>query len=261
MDYESFYQDIQGLEKSFKDKLQHVQRGFKNITKDSAAGDIKKLRKNLEEVSAVLSELSEVSGGLQAAADHFDDRAYLESGDFAKHLTDYCKEYGVDIQGESPSYEMFPFRLRIDLENQDLYINRRKIPCMRPMRFVQDMKQQIEKYTKSSFNLGQFANELATAYDLAVTVRNSGKPQPRYEFDVLLKDVYTYLAPTAKARREYDLQQYAFDLSRLFSADEPVAPKDERKFEFGTSKQTNKLIRILDTDGAEHFLGTIRFYK
>ena len=258
--YEVFYQDIQQLEKNLKEKLQQTQRSFKNITRDSKRGDIKQLTRDTEELRGLADELVALSTCLQSAAENYDSRGYFESGEFTRQLIDYCKQYGVDIKGEAGVYEMFPFRLRIDAENQDLYVNRRKVPCMRPLHFVQNMKQQVEKYTKSGFNLGQFINELATAYDLAVIVRNSTSPAPRFEFDVLLKDIYGYLAPTRKARREYDSQQYAYDLSRLYISGLDERTKDGRRFQLGPSKQENKLIRILDSDGMEQFLGTIRFF-
>jgi len=259
--YEEFYRDIQQKEKSIKDKLQQAQRNFKNIIRDSERGDIKKLIKDIEESRNIAAELTLLSENLQTAANSFDSQSYFESGEFTRQMITYCNQQGVDIKGEAGIYEMFPFRVRVDSENQDVYVNRRKIPCVRPLQFVKDMKQQVEKYTKSNFNVSQFVNELAAAYDLAVIVRNNNNPAPRHEFDVLLKDIYAYLAPTQKARREYDLQQYAFDLARLHSAGLEEYTKDGRRFEFGTSKQANKLIRILDSGGTEQFLGTIRFYK
>jgi len=261
INYEVFYGEVQQKEKNLRDKLQQAQRSFKTITKDSERGDIKKLTKDIDDLCNITAELTSLSNSLQAMTESFDSKTYFESGEFTRQMIEYCNQYGVDIRGEGGTYELFPFRLRVDAENQDLYVNRRKVPCIRPLQFVQDMKQQVEKYTKSNFNLSQFINELAAAYDLAVIVKNSNTPAPRNEPDMLLKDIYNYLAPTQKARREYDLQQYAFDLSKLYSSGTEELAKGERRFEFGLSKQASKLIRILDSNGAEEFLGTIRFYK
>lgn len=261
MCYEEFYKEFQQSEKNLRDKLQHAQRSFKNATRDSERGDVKKLSRDIEELCGFSAELVTLSENLKSVAESFDSRAYFENGEFTRQMIDWCSQYGVDIKGEAGAYEMFPFRLRVDAENQDLYVNRRKVTCARPLQFVKDMKQQVEKYTKSGFNLSQFLNELAAAYDLAIIVRNSKSPTPMFECDLLLKDIYTYLAPTAKARKEYDMQQYAFDLSRLYAAGTEEKTKDERRYQFGQSRQANKLIRILDSDGAEQFLGTIRFMK
>jgi len=261
LNYEVFYQNLAQTEKSIKDKLQQAQRSFKNISRDSERGDVRKLLKDISELQELAVELTALASVLQSSAASFDSKAYFESGEFTRQLIENCEKYGVDIKGEANTYEMFPFRLRIDTENQDLYVNRRKIPCARPMQFAQDMKQQVEKYTKSSFNLAQFLNELAAAYDLAVIVRNDSSAAKRTAFDIFLKDIYNYLAPTAKARREYDMQQYAFDLSRLYISGQGEQTKDGRCFELAPSRQANKLIRIIDGNGAEQFLGTIRFFK
>lgn len=262
INYEEFYLDIQQVEKSIKDKIQQAQRSFKNITRDAEYGDVKKLVKDIDALREAASELTAFSESLQDIALGFDNQDYFESGEFTRQMIDYCRQYGVDMKGEAGVYEMFPFRLRIDAENQDVYVNRKKIHCARPLQFVQNMKQQVEKYTKSNFNIDQFVNELAAAYDTYVKIKNSDSPVKRNDIDVFLKDVYTYLAPTARARKEYDLQQYAFDLSRLYAADE-IQTKNERFVEFGkeTSRNVNKLIRILDSNGAEQFLSTIRFFK
>ena len=260
-DYEVFYQGFQQLEKNLKEKVQHTQRSFKKIIKDSKTGNVKQLTRDIEELRVLADELAALSNDLQNAADNYDSRGYFESGEFTRQLIEYCKQYEVDIKGEAGVYEMFPFKLRVDAENQDLYVNRRKVQCMRPAYFAQDMKQQVEKYMKSAFNMSYFIDELSEAYDLAVIVRNSKSPAPRFEFDVNLKDIYGYLAPTRKARREYDSQQYAYDLSRLYISGLDEQTKDGRRFQLGSSKIQSKLIRILDGDGKEQYLGTIRFFK
>ena len=261
-DYELFYKDIQALEKSIKDKLQQMQRSFRNITKDSATGDIKKLEKNTSEMQMLITELSNLSNEISQTISSFDSIGYFESGDFTRQMVEYCKQFGVDVKGESPTYEIFPFKVRIDAENQDLYVNRKKVSCQRPLHFTREIKNNVEKYTKSGFNLERFIQELAAAYDLSETVRNSKSPSPRLETDMALKDLYAYMAPTQKARRDYDLQNFAYDLSRLYASYSSglKEAKDGRKFEFGSTRQTGKLIRIIDSNGVERFLGTIRFY-
>jgi len=260
LNYEEFYQNIQPSEKAIRDKLQQAQRSFKNITRDSEQGDVRKLLKDIEELCELSAELNTFSANLQEIAQGFDNQTYFESGEFTRQMIDQCQKQDLDIQGEAGIYEMFPFKLRIDAENQDLYINRRKMHCARPLKFVQNMKQQVEKYTKSNFNINQFVNELAAAYDIAVKIKNSDSPVPRHDIDVLLKDIYPFLAPTSRARKEYDLQQFAFDLSKLYNTDD-VTTKNERRFEFGSTRLPNKMIRILDSEGKEEFLGTIRFLK
>jgi hypothetical protein len=259
MNYEEFYQQAQALEKGMKEKLQSVQKSFKSITKNSAKGDLKNLSKDLEQLQEAWDEQTLLIDRLRELTEGFDGKAYMESGDFARQMIEYCNQHSVDITGDFPTYEIFPYKVKIDPENQDLYVDRKRISCLRPSSFVRDVKQSRERYMKSAFNAAAFLNELAAAYDLAVAVKKNKAINAPSDPDLLLSDLYTYLTPMQRARREYDLQNYAFDLSRLYASDAEYT-KDQRRFEFGSGKRMKKLIRILDQNGNEQFLGTIRFF-
>jgi hypothetical protein len=64
----------------------------------------------------------------------------------------------------------------------------------------------------------------------------------------------------SRFRKDYDMQSYAFDLARLYTADSDEAG-DGRRFQFGPSRNNNKAIRIIDAAGNEQFLVTIRFFS
>ncbi|MCL1808681.1 MAG: hypothetical protein FWG42_02815 [Clostridiales bacterium] len=266
MNYEEFYQDLQALEKGIKEKLQGTQKSFKSITKNSEKGDLKNLAKGIAQLKVYLGETEGLAESLEELAGSFDGREYIESGDFAMQLVECCEQCSVDIKGEFPVYEIFPYKVRIDAENQELSVNKKKFQCARPLKFVQDIKASREKYLKAQFNASLFLNELAAAYDLNVAVKerkNKGKSKGKDVVDghqLMLWDIYSYIAPTQRAKKEYDMQNFAFDLARLYSS-EIKATKDERKFQFGPGKATTKHIRILDGDGNEQMLETVRFYK
>jgi hypothetical protein len=259
MDYEQLYSQLQSLEKDLKDKLAAVQRAFKNLAKNSDKGDLKSLSKDLAQMSVVVSDYETLVTKYTELTEAFDAKEYMESGDFAKQMTAYCEELSVDIRGEYPVYEMFPHKIKIDSENQELNVDRKKVQCLRPKHFVSLIKQSQDKLNKASYNAAGFLNELAAAYDAAQ--KNKQKPggTAKGEGDIHLKDLYNFLVPMQRFRREYDMQSYAFDLARLCDSDAELT-KDMRKIEFGTSRQTSKSIRILDKNGKERFLGTIRFF-
>jgi hypothetical protein len=128
------------------------------------------------------------------------------------------------------------------------------------------IKQSQDKLHKAAFNVNAFLNELADAYDVAMLrkqskdkLRKSGKFESK-EHEISLRDLYSIMVPMQRFRRDYDMQSFAFDLARLHHTDIEKT-KDERYFEFGPSRNSKTLIRILDREGKEQFLGTIRFYK
>ena len=260
MDYEDFYREIQGLEKSIKEKLTNAQRSFRNIAANSEKGDVKRLTKYIRELRGLLADLDTQTSDLENTVEGFDAKLYIESGDFARQMFDYCQRFEVDVKGTSPVFEIFPYKVKINAENQDIHFGRRRVSCLRPRSFVELIKGDLDKYMKVQFNINRFISELEVAYDLAVVVKKNTEKHPRQEYSLYLKDLYGYLTPTQKARREYNKQSYAFDIARLYTASTEYTEAG-RRFDWGPSKEGTKSVRILDQYGKEHFLTTICFYS
>lgn len=256
MDYEELYSRLQEGEKQLKDRLAAMQRISKAVAKETEAGDLKSLIRDLNTLAEEAGKQSAVLQELKDQAEQFDAKAYFENGDFAEQMLACCKEMGVDVQGTYPVYEMFPYRVRIDTENQDLYLDRKKVACMRPGSFVQMVKAGQERLMKANFNAQSFANELADAYDLALM--RAKKPS---DADMSLMTLYKYLAPMSRFRKDYDQQSFAFDLARLYEYQGSLTTRNGRLFQFGPGRNNGKALRILDRAGNEQFLALIRFYE
>lgn len=255
MNYEDFYQDLQPREKSVKDSISSLQKLFKAITRETESGDVKSLIRDLRAMEEAAADISSVLKELVDLADGFDTQTYFENGEFAEQMLAVCEEKGVDVRGEFPVYEMFPYRVKLDAETQDVYLDRKKLQCMRPQSLVDIIQTSQEKLNKVPFNPLVFANELSDAYDLAVLKQ---KRQPGT--DIYLTSLYKFLAPMSRFRKDYSQKSFAFDLARLYISKEEKT-KSGRKFQFGPTREQNKSIRILDQNGKEQFLATIRFFE
>lgn len=255
MNYEELYQNLQPDQKNLKDSLAALQKLYKAVCKETEGGDLKSLIRDLNVMKESAQLLASSLENMEDTAVGFDAKAYFENGDFAGQMLAACEEKGVDVRGEFPVYEMFPYKVRLDVENQDIYLDRKKVQCMRPQSFVDTVKSGQEKLNKASFNAGTFVNELADAYDLAVI-----KMGKKAGYDMYLKNLYKFLAPMSRFRKDYDQQSYAFDLARLYMSDTEET-KNGRRFQFGPSRDQSKAIRILDKEGQEQYLATIRFYS
>ncbi|MDA8441625.1 MAG: hypothetical protein M0Z55_04545 [Peptococcaceae bacterium] len=259
--YEDLYKNMAVGEKELKDKLNNQQKLFKSLSKSLAKGDLKGWNKDLVAMRDHMKEQEILLEGMQKQVDEFGIRAYVENGDFVEQMLDYCARLEVDVKGEYPMYEMFPFRVRIDSENLDLYLDRKRVQCLRPLALVQDVKAAQDKLLKAAFDPGGFIKELAVAYDLTLLKQQHQTQTAVTKVgDIYLKSLYTLLTPMRRFRKEYDLQSFAFDLARLY-ASELRATEDGRQFQFGPSRNINKAIRILDKDGKEQYLATIRFFE
>lgn len=254
MDYDTLYGEYLKLEKELKEKLKSLTKLQKSIAKQMESGDVLRSVSDTTQLSQVSKEVESIVSDMHELLEGFDAKQYLESGLFTEQLLSESAKKGVDVIGAFPLFEMFPYTVRIDGENQEVYIDRKKASCLRPSALVSTIKSGQEKLYKASFNAEQFANELAAAYDLALL-----KLQKPMGTDIYLTTLYKYLVPMSRSRKEYDQQSFAFDIARLFD-NELVEIKGGRSYQFGPSRNSNKALRILDRNGGEHFLATIRFF-
>ncbi|KGP74789.1 hypothetical protein JT05_14370 [Desulfosporosinus sp. Tol-M] len=259
-DYENLYKQMLSIEKELKDKIKSQQKVVKSLCKNMEKGDLKSWTKDRAALQVYLKEQETLLEDMQKHVDEFGIREYVENGDFAEQLLAHCDRLEVDVKGDYPTYEMFPFKVRIDIEDLDLYLDRKRVQCLRPLAFVQDVKAGRDKLLKANFDPKGFVKELAAAYDLMLIKQNQGKTSTSKVGDIYLKSLYALLTPMRRFRKDYDLQSFAFDLARLYAADLRTC-EDGRQFQFGPSRNINKSIRILDQDGREQYLATIRFFE
>ncbi len=254
MDYEQLYAQLSRTGKELKEKLGAAQSLLKKADRESGAGDLKGFARDLEGLDELVRAQAQCLAALREAVDAFDAKAYFENGDFETQLLRCCAESGVDVTGTFPVYEMFPYRVRLDAENQEVYVNKKKLACMRPASLAATVKAMQEKQGRGAFNERAFAGELCDAYDLARM-----KEGKRAGADIYLATIYKFLTPMSRSRKDYDQNSFAFDLSRLYISGLEET-KSGRRFQFGTSRVSSKAFRILDGEGREQFLSTICFY-
>jgi hypothetical protein len=260
MDYETFYSELQEKEKNIKDSIARQQNIFKSASMRSAKGDLKNLLKDIAALETLISDYMGFLLEFRELAESFDSREYMQSGLFAKQMLSYCESMGVDVKGDFPAYEIFPYKVKIAADTQDVNIDRKKLSCVRPRYLVSDIKQNREKLMKANFNANTFLNEIAEAYDkLSIIKRKEDNSKTRH-FELSLRELHRFLAPMQRFRRDYDMQSFAFDLARLYASDAEFTA-DGRQYRMGPSRHQGQNIRILDKNGNEDWVGTITFYS
>jgi hypothetical protein len=203
---------------------------------------------------------TEIAEDAAKVVSDFDVAAYLVSGDFAAQLVTECEIHDIDIVGEDTTWEIFPYRVKINPTDEEILVNGKKAAGIRPASLAQTLANGKAKLLSANFNSVKFAAELAEAYDLAIVASTKGKNKaPVLDADVYLNTLYKFLVPMARFRRDYDARAFAFDLARLYSTPDVILP-DGRKLQFGPSRNNNRAIRILDAYGNELFIATVRFY-
>lgn len=259
MDYEELLVGMQTNTKEMGNAIKNQTKSCKGINKNLDEGDLKSLEKELAAMEALCAISQNALADMRERLQGFDVKQYVESGVFEAQLLECCEKDGIDVKGEFPNYEMFPYKVRVDAENMDMYLDRKKLQCIRPACFAHMVKVSREKLFKVPFNAVQFASELAQAYDLTLLRQNVGKPYAP-DTDCYLNQIYKLLTPMRRFKKDYDQQSFAFDLARLYAADIDCID-DGRKLQFGTSRNIKQAIRILDAEGREQYLSMIRFYR
>ena len=172
MNYEELYAEYLIKEKELRDKINDQQKSFKRLTKEMENGDIKNALKNMSVLNESSRLLEQISGDMLSLAQGFDAGMYLSSGEFAEQMLSFCEKFGVDAIGEYNNvYEVFPYKVRLDGENSEIFLDRKKVPYFRPQSLIKFIKSQIDKIMSAPFNASVFANELALAYDLSLIVQ------------------------------------------------------------------------------------------
>jgi hypothetical protein len=258
VDFESFYSECTDSTEKLKAGIALQQKLLRRIGKSIDNGDVRGAEKDIAALTVAAEDVALNIGDIAGAVKGFDATAYLESGDFADQLIEKCVALGIDIVGEEGSYEIFPYRLKIDPSNEEVLINGRKAPGLRPATIAGNLEAGKAKLLSASFSAVQFATELAAAYDLAIIATAKGK-KPVLDADIYLNNLYKYMTPMRRFRKDYDVRAFAFDLARLYSADD-VSLADGRRIQFGPSRNNNRAIRILDAYNNELFIATVRFY-
>jgi hypothetical protein len=259
MNYEEFYATYSEISELLKVRIATHQKLLKRINNSVEKGDLKAAAKELPAANAAAADCVRSIADITEKIGSVDMRAYLESGDFAEQLVEFCAERNIDIKGEDNVYEVFPYRLKIDSQNEEVLVNKRKAVGLRPRAIVDVLEKERDKLLATAFNPAQYAAEFAAAYDLAALANAKGK-KAASGTDVYLTTIYKYLTPMRRFKKEYDMQSYALDMARLYDIQDSYVGTDGRRFQFGPARDNNRAIRIIDAAGNERFLVTIRFF-
>jgi hypothetical protein len=254
--YEEFYELLQPKVKELKDLSGAAVRAQKAVQKHLDSGNVAELKKTASAFLLAAAALEAGIAELEQAVGGFDTRAYVLSGAFARQLVEACEAKGINVRGELGVYEMFPYKVRVlgDEEHaEEVYIDRKKVPSFRPSYIADTIRQGQEKLYKANFNELTFMNELAEAYDTTCFKNGS-----RVGSAVALTKIYKALTPMARARKEYDMQAFSFDLARIYEAGPDAwVTKNGRIFTFGTSRDGKTGIRVLSRTGVESYITTL----
>lgn len=211
------------------------------------------LRKQLDdlgrlalEAQALAADLSGRVGHYLVAADRGDQTEWWERFRQAFH-SGY-----PPVEGEFPTFQVFPVEVRVDFPNELVMINNRTVRTLHPGAVAALVEKEWDRLNRERFNAASFAKALVRAYDLLLLElkdqargRDPGRAIP-------LRTLHQTLALKAGASG-YSLNQFAFDVYRLRRS--PNLVVESRRLDFGTSR--NRGIVITHPGGRQENLGSL----
>lgn len=258
--YEEFLEEFRTLEKTVKESVKKVSSLEGKILKDVESGDIKAAEKDSVALECY-GGVSQSKEALKAHLEGFDYRSYFLNGTFTEEMLSSLKEKGLDVVGDYPNYEVFPTKIKLDAESQEVILGKKKIATMRPERVASSAKALVEKLENAAFNAVGFAQDLENAYTLMMARENekAGSKKFTYGAYLTLLDLYKIMVPLSRSRKDYDDLAFAFDVARLYIENEKgsFVTKSGKTVSFSTGR--GKGIRILDGNGNEQLVSTISF--
>ncbi|MBP3872908.1 MAG: hypothetical protein J6E32_04255 [Lachnospiraceae bacterium] len=257
MNYEELYSALQPDIKELKDAASAAVRLQKAIVKHTETGNLAEVRKALDQIDDALKKADVAATCLSAELDGFDISEYFAGGDFSRQLLEACVDAEIDVKGEHGVYEMFPYKVRVigdDDHAGEVYINRKKLPSFRPAYVASFIKAGQEKLYKGNFKAESFMEELAAGYEMTCLRSNA-----RVGSTQVLTKIYKNMVPMARARKEYDMQAFSFDLARIYEAGTDAwVTKSGQRYYFGTSRDGKTGIRVLSRTGVETYISTLK---
>jgi hypothetical protein len=199
--------------------------------------------------------MDEVVAAAAAAAESFDYRAYL-AGDFAADFEAACREASVPLEGYFPNYTVFPFTVRVDVENPSVLVNRRRVAALRPALLVRAIEEERERLERSPFNASEFLGVLFAVWD-RMNAQQRVKNDIRANLPQPLKQVYRELVPFARWRRDYPEAFFGFDVQRLLLSD--VTDHNGWRVSLERGRKGANALRLVDRDGQERLIASVHF--
>ncbi len=172
------------------------------------------------EASTAATELAEVlrtfsllpAGAVEAAASAETDAAGGMTGaheEYARAFEQALVTEGVAFQGNFPAYQVFPFTVRVRLEEERALFGRRASYLLRPDALARKVRTERDRIHGATFQADRFGRSLLRAIEL-VDPESEGRPVRRAP----LGKIYEVLSLGNFGRNSYTRDEFAFDVYR-----------------------------------------------
>ncbi len=255
-------QDLGAERRELLEKRRQASAHLSRLERALREGNLEQAQRSIGWLEAALNKQRETLAGLKERLPAFDVADYLRN-QFEPEFVAACRAQDLKVSGHFPSYEVFPFRVKVYPERGTIEINNRVVHILRPRALAAHLKDLKARLYRERFNAVRFIDSLARVYDAVLAVRRMEQGRDlRGDLDIPLQEVYEYLTPLPVQSREYPRHMFAFDLHRLFVMDVFTA-SDGRRLVLGSTPRRGqaRTFVVFDAQGREHRYGSLRFTR
>lgn len=196
-------------------KLAERMGGSKKLAKQAGLLNLTELRKQVEELlgenAHALSLGAEIAKSLEAfQLGRYETDSVAWSAVFIRE----CQKGGHAVDGEFPSFRVFPLEVKVDFAHDLVLINNRTVRALDPKAAALQVLGQIDKLYRERFNANQFLKALVRAYHIVLHEWQAEHPNQALIRALPLKQIYEVMT-IRTGPGGYSLSQFAFDLYRV----------------------------------------------
>lgn len=214
MVFEAFDEGVTGRAKRAAALAAQAARLTKRLQRAAESVDLHELRQRISdavarasEAAAAVSELESAvaTPGLLFAGEQGGNEAVHQA--YAQAFARACVAQGIHLEGSYPDYQVFPFSVKIRLEEDRALIGKRSAWSLQPDALARLVRRERDRLYGAGFAADRFGASLAKAYDFRVGSQAGFPP-------VRLVDILELFQLGTFGRSSYTRDEFAFDLYR-----------------------------------------------
>ncbi|SHH03581.1 hypothetical protein SAMN02745221_01524 [Thermosyntropha lipolytica DSM 11003] len=254
-----------------KDKGSQEIKRFKRMVQILGEVQKKEGEWNWKEGEKKLKEAEEIFRDISASWETYREeqalrlqglRSMVLAPEYGKRLEEELKKNQLAVAGSFPEYMVPPLKLVIDTANMEIRVmygkKKKVLYALEPEKAAREIAQYWQKITRGRFNREEFVQALLAAYQYANREVYREK-EVLWGRAVPLETIYSILTLHRGFRREYTREQFMFDIARV--RESLGAGIAGYRLEFGYARHQERAMVVIDSQGREHRLKSINFYK
>lgn len=251
---------VQGFEEELGPNLVALSKAvtklgrLKNAQKQVNMINLQDLRKQLDDAVRNSAEVRDIAKSLQAQVEQYRiARSISDQIEWTERFRQGFHSGYPSVDGEFPSFQVFPVEVRVDFERELVLLNNRIVRTLHPEAVANAVEKAIDRLNQERFNSLVFAKALIRVYDLLIAEARSKANGGAVGQTVTLSSVHQALCART-GPSGYSPNQFAFDIYRLRKTDDLIV--EGRRIQFGSIRNRGSVV-ITMPGGTKVTFGTL----